>query len=134
MMQNTTTTPLTWDLALATRMQASGMNFAQLARVFGLSPDTIHCRLDPDYRFKRAQDKRPKYQSAVYAFRHYGDRVKEDQIAALRASIPDDTRDFTARAFGDPVFARSAAAQVKEQQPTANRITLPRVSILGDRP
>lgn len=35
----------------------------------------------------------------------------KQQAEALKASIPDDNRDKTARLFGDPVFERSALFQ-----------------------
>jgi hypothetical protein len=44
---------------------------------------------------------------------NYGDGkpMSEDRLRELRASTPPDTRDFTARYFGDPLPWRSALAQ-----------------------
>ncbi|GAA2849069.1 hypothetical protein EDC40_101209 [Aminobacter aminovorans] len=125
--------PMAWDLDLAGRMRGSGMKFNQIAVVFGLSPDTVHCRLDPDYRRKRAHAKLARCQPVAHGFRRYDDRVTRAEFAARLAELPNDDRDLTARVLGDPVFARSAAAKVAAQPPAAVTITLPRLSILGDR-
>jgi hypothetical protein len=124
---------MTWNVHLATRMRETGMTFAQIGAVFSLSPDTVHTRIDPDYRAKRRVQKMEKHRSHLIQGAR-ASRVFNDDLTDRLAEIPDDNRGFTARAFGDPIFARSAAAQVKEEQPTANKITLPRVSILGERP
>lgn len=132
-MKHQQTNPMAWDLALAARMRATGMKFNQIAVVFGLSPDTVHCRLDPDYRRKRAEAKLMRYQSTVHSFRLTSDRVTRAEFAARLAELPHDDRDLTARVLGDPVFARSAAAKAAAQPRAAGTITLPRLSILGDR-
>lgn len=131
-MKHEPATPMTWDVHLATRMRETGMTFAQIGAVFSLSPDTVHTRIDPEYRAKRKLQKLGKHQTHLISGAR-ASRVSNDELAARLAEIPDDNRGFTARIFGDPVFARSAVAQAKEQ-PTASKITLPRVSILGDRP
>lgn len=125
--------PMAWDLDLAGRMRGSGMKFNQIAVVFGLSPDTVHCRLDPDYRRKRADAKLARCQPVAHGFRRQDDRVTRAEFAARLAELPNDDRDLTARVLGDPVFARSAAAKAAVQPPAAGTITLPRLSILGDR-
>lgn len=124
--------PIAWDLELASRMRATGMTYGQIGLVFGLSPDTVHCRLDPDYRRKRADSKLARYQSTDHSVHLVSDRVTRAEFAARLAELPDDDRDLTARVFGDPVSARSAAARVAVPPATGN-ITLPRLSILGDR-
>lgn len=131
-MQTKKAEPMDWDLDLAGRMRGSGLKYNQIAVIFGLSPDTVHCRLDPDYRRRRADAKRPRYQ-AVHSFRIHDDRVTKAEFAALVAKLPDDDRDLTARVLGDPIFVRSAAARAAAQPPTST-ITLPRLSILGDKP
>lgn len=128
-----TSRPMAWDLDLAGRMRGSGMKFNQIAVVFGLSPDTVHCRLDPDYRRKRADAKLARCQPVAPGFRRQDDRVTRAEFAARLAELPDDDRDLTARVLGDPVFARSAAAKAAVQPPAAGTITLPRLLILGDR-
>lgn len=133
-MKHDPATPLAWDVNLATRMRETGMSYTQIGAVFSLSPDTIHSRIDPEYRRKRQWQKSEKRQYLPSVPGVRASKVSNDELAARLAEIPDDTRDFTGRAFGDPVFGRSAAAQAKEQQPIANKITLPRVSILGGRP
>ncbi|MBB6469510.1 lambda repressor-like predicted transcriptional regulator [Aminobacter lissarensis] len=110
-MKHQQTNPMAWDLALAARMRATGMKFNQIAVVFGLSPDTVHCRLDPDYRRKRAVAKLMRCQPVAPGFRRYDDRVTRAEFAARLAELPHDDRDLTARVLGDPVFARSAAAK-----------------------
>lgn len=128
-----TSRPMAWDLDLAGRMRGSGMKFNQIAVVFGLSPDTVHCRLDPDYRRKRADAKLARCQPVAPGFRRQDDRVTRAEFAARLAELPDDDRDLTARVLGDPVFARSAAAKAARPPAASNNITLPRLSILGDR-
>ncbi|AMS43296.1 hypothetical protein AA2016_4382 [Aminobacter aminovorans] len=125
--------PMTWDLDLAGRMRGSGMKFNQIAVVFGLSPDTVHCRLDPDYRRKRADAKLARCQPVAPGFRRQDDRVTRAEFAARLAELPDDDRDLTARVLGDPVFARSAAAKAARRPAASNNITLPRLSFLGDK-
>lgn len=133
-MKNEPTNPMAWDLNLATRMFQTGMNYQQISRVFGLCADTIHCRIDPEYRRKRQDQKNAlrQYESPVSAFRRYGERSTTEEVAARLAEIPNDTRDFTARTFGDPVYVRSAAAQ-KPKTVQRHDITLPFVSILAQR-
>lgn len=46
-------TPMNWDVAVARGLKASGLSLAQIATVFGVTPDTVHCRIDPDYRAHR---------------------------------------------------------------------------------
>jgi hypothetical protein len=125
--------PMAWDLDLAGRMRGSGMKFNQIAVIFGLSPDTVHCRLDPDYRRKRADAKLARCQPVAPGFRRQDDRVTRAEFAARLAELPNDDRDLTARVLGDPVFARSAAAKAALRPAASNNITLPRLSILGDK-
>lgn len=129
-MQNNPTEPMTWDVSLATRMRETGMTYAQIGAVFSLSPDTIHSRIDPEYRRKRQWQKSEKRQYLPSVPGVRASKVSNDELAARLAEIPDDTRDYTGRAFGDPVFGRSAAARTTAQ-PIAKKITLPRVSILS---
>lgn len=131
-------TPIAWDLDLASRMRETGMTYAQIGLVFGLSPDTMHCRLDPEYRAKRQWQKSAARQLLPQPPGQRANRVSNADLAARLAEIPKDTRDLTAFICGDPIPGRIRpdAAAV-----TAPAITLARVSILargdklpGDRP
>ncbi|WP_395449919.1 hypothetical protein ACHMW7_08975 [Aminobacter sp. UC22_36] len=119
-------TPLAWDLALASRMRETGMTYAQIGAVFKLSPDTIHSRTDPAYRAKRQWQKSAKRNELLAGAR----AATNADIAARLAEIPRDTRGLTAFVFGDPIPGRfhfGKAVGVK-------KISLARVSILGDKP
>lgn len=123
-------TPLAWDLALATRMRETGMTYAQIGAVFNLSPDTIHSRTDPAYRAKRQWQKSAKRNELPAPAGTRASTVTHADIAARRAEIPRDTRGLTAFVFGDPILGRfhfGEPAAVK-------KISLARVSILGDKP
>lgn len=123
-------TPIAWDLDLASRMRETGMTYAQIGLVFGLSPDTMHCRLDAEYRAKRQWQKSAARQLLPQPPGQRANRVSNADLAARLAEIPKDTRDLTAFICGDPIPGRirpDAAASA------ANGITLARVSILGDR-
>jgi len=123
-------TPIAWDLDLASRMRETGMTYAQIGLVFGLSPDTMHCRLDPVYRAKRQWQKSAARQLLPAPPGMRVSTVTKADVAARLAEIPLDTRDLTAFICGDPIPGR---IRPDEAAVTAPVITLARVSILADR-
>ena len=129
-MKNEPATPIAWDLALASRMRETGMTYAQIGAVFSLSPDTIHSRTDPDYRAKRQWQKSAKRQYLPSLAATRASTVTNADIAARLAEIPRDTRGLTALVFGDPIPGRLRSGAPA----AAQKISLARVSILGERP
>ena len=115
-------TPLTEaQIAAARRMHfKEGKSFAVIATRFLCTPETIRTHLDPVYAkkrrdAKRASDRRHHAKQREQRLAdpvlhprvlHGGPTKREWQNRV--AEIPDDTRDLTARVFGDPLPGRSA--------------------------
>lgn len=108
----------------AREMLASGMSLKAVGEHFGVSGDTVKCKTDTEYHLRRVRrnnknraEKRPHEVPARTAGRFYVQSSARsapdaDCIAARLAEIPRfDTRDFTARMFGDPLPERSALAR-----------------------
>lgn len=47
------TAAIAWDINLARRMRGTGMSLDQIAAVFAMTADTVHCRIDETYRAHR---------------------------------------------------------------------------------
>lgn len=105
---------LEWDEDLARRMRAEGTSWKNLARTFGVTPETIRCRLDEEYK-RIHRERHNKYlrelRRGLAADRivlHQAERIDKEALAQRLAEIPDDTRDLTAFLMGDPLPGRSA--------------------------
>lgn len=100
----------------AKKMAAAGKNWVEIGRRFGVTDMTAHVLCDPEFREKvnarkRRENKRRSelYASSVPSFiRHATGRPAKEDVEARLAEIPADTRDLTAKAFGDPLPGRSA--------------------------
>lgn len=99
----------------ARALRAGGMSWMRIAALLGVGDDGLRRRLVPGYAERRAAAKR-----AAYAARSRGEKkrvqvnrvpstgVTPDEAWRALASIPADTRDLTARLFGDPLPGRRA--------------------------
>lgn len=107
---------MNWNREAALEMIAAKIPLAKVATVFGVTADTVKRRIDPSYarsrqervnelRVQRQLGKAPEAKiigaRAVY-------RTTDAQARRLMDQIPYDTRDLTARVFGDPLPGRSA--------------------------
>lgn len=59
-------------------------------------------------RRNRAIEREAAAAKRAAGLRYFGERVQREDIEARMAEIPYDTRDLTARIFGDPLPGRSA--------------------------
>ncbi len=110
-----------FDLERAATLRAAGLSFVELAAIFGVTPDTVHCRLEDSYREKRQQRtnelrraRNGTVERREISVRHHAGKrdtqIERDWHRQL-ASMPADTRNLTARVCGDPLFERSALYQ-----------------------
>jgi hypothetical protein len=90
-----------WNQARAEKMRANGETWTAIGREFGVDPKTAKTRLDPAYREKRRIRCRSANPGVMRSY------VKSEPIENV-PPVPPDTRGLTARAFGDPIFERSA--------------------------
>lgn len=99
----------------ARALRAGGMSWTRIAALLGVGDDGLRRRLVPGYAERRVAASR-----AAYAARSRGEKkrvqvnrvsstgVTPDEAWRALASIPADTRDLTARLFGDPLPGRRA--------------------------
>lgn len=96
-------------LEQAVSLRRLGLKWETVAKRLEVGRDGLQRRLDPVYRDKRNQqlreaqarrDNRPLTDLTA--------RIADDQLERLRATVPRDTRGFTARVCGDPLPGRSA--------------------------
>ena len=106
-----------WDLA-ERMLKAGRARWTDIARATGFSAEKVRRRLDPEYRRRRnqrANESRVRILAEITpAARIVGTaRVSPKDAERAIAAIPPDTRNLTARAFGDPLPGRSALDQRK---------------------
>jgi hypothetical protein len=85
-------------------------NWKALGRRFGYHHETLRRRLDPEFD-ERVRKQRTLYDRAVRAGTYCSMNVHSRVVPALNDAelkrrkqlIPEDTRDLTARFFGDPI-------------------------------
>lgn len=80
-----------------------GLSWITVAYQLGTSTSWLRWRLDKGYRGIRVRTRNRKkdYQGVNH---NVGKAtMTKEELAARQALIPDDTRDFTARWFGDPI-------------------------------
>ena len=92
-------------LQRASELRAAGASWNSIARELGVGGrDTIRYRLDDDFARRKWGKTAPPLseQRALYF------RPTEADVRAIQDTVPRDTRNFTARVFGDPLPGRSA--------------------------
>lgn len=109
--------PLTDDeITEARAMRKNGMAWYRIGKVFGVAEDTVRAAIEPGFAEMRREQKNLRrrarkencaFLTPVGVSRATREATKNDFLARL-AEIPPDTRSLTARAFGDPIFQRSA--------------------------
>ncbi len=85
----------------------------RVAAHLGVSEFWLRCQTIRGYREDHNEKTRIARSFETY---HHAERdpLTNDQLRDVRASIPKDTRDFTARIFGDPLPGRSALDQKRQ--------------------
>lgn len=98
-------------------LRKNNMTWNAIAAKLGASLETVHRAIDPTYGSVRRgsanatrKSRRKASPNARSAHIAEAKPSAEDAARAL-AAIPPDTRDFTARLFGDPLPGRSALDQ-----------------------
>ncbi len=111
----------TW--ARASALRDKRCSWAGVAEMTGVTVDRLRRKLDPGYaeyrndQHKANKQRRPKPTregSAGYVLRG----MTMAEVMSAIASVPTDTRDFTARLCGDPLPGRSALDQRKSGSDT----------------
>lgn len=109
-------------LARASRLKESGRTWNAIGRELGLPPEAIRWRIDPQYvaahRESHGAGQRRVIQNYTY-------RMTAQEAQAALSSIPSDTRNFTARAFGDPLPGRSAFDKRRAQSSVQSSSVIP---------
>lgn len=103
-------------LEIARRMRADGAAWYRIQRRVGRNEYWVRCRIEPGYREKRLAQRtalRSKKRTVPPKNRVVKRAEPDDaEVRARKAEIPKDTRDATARFFGDPIPGRSALDQM----------------------
>ena len=111
--------PLTDEqIERARALQTEGWSWRRIGDLLGIHNETLRRNCDPAYaEHRKAKDRkrvRDRGTTGVHATRNavepngeHRERFRAE-IGARLAEIPPDTRSLTARAFGDPIFERSA--------------------------
>lgn len=108
------------QLHRAERYRAAGIPWRVIAASLGVGEPTIRRELQPGYQEMRRetwrrQRQRVDYSSPAGELHASQNRLPPAVIAKVIATVPADTRSFTARLFGDPLPGRSALDHVKHQ-------------------
>jgi hypothetical protein len=99
-------------LAQAKALRDDGVPWRTISKKFGIHPDTLRRRLDPQFRLDSAKAKTEYSRAAFNVIRRglaaYSNCVgkpplNNDELRARLSLIPPDTRDLTARICGDPI-------------------------------
>lgn len=102
------------QIETARAMLKAGATLRTVGERFGVTGDTVKCKVDPVYLERRREQNNlnrfGKYEkSTATEGRYYVQRVDHDCLDARFAEIPRyDRRDLTGRLFGDPLIERSA--------------------------
>lgn len=92
----------------AKQMRDEGKSIGGIARELDIGYEWLRRRLDPGYAERSTAKWRACYAKESFTKVTTKWRPRNDEIAQRLAEIPPDTRDFTARQFGDPLPGRSA--------------------------
>jgi len=95
--------------------------WASISAELGKGRDWLRRRIEPGYAEFRNQQIR-QYVGERRLTQNFSTQIKtasrpamtDAELRAHRLSLPDDTRDFTQRFFGDPIFERSALAKLAQ--------------------
>jgi Helix-turn-helix domain len=95
-----------------------GMSVKAIAQHFGANAGTVRLEVDPDFRARKNEAMRhARRREGPIRVGHVADSglggVKREEFMARLAEIPPDTRDLTARTFGDPLPGRRAIDKIK---------------------
>jgi Helix-turn-helix domain len=95
-----------------------GMTVKAIAQHFGVTVNPIRHAIDPECRERaNARHREARRREGPIRVGHVADSgfggVKRDEFMARLAEIPPDTRDLTARTFGDPLPGRRAIDKIK---------------------
>lgn len=99
------------QLHRAERYRAAGIPWSVIAASVGASERAIRCGIDPGFREKRRESDRRQqanFVSPAPELHASENRLPPSVIAKVIATVPADTRNFTARLCGDPLTGRSA--------------------------
>lgn len=94
------------DLSRARELRAEGKSWDWLGVYFGVHPNTVQDRLEPDAKQKRRERLKTRESNPSH-HRAQGTIETIDAIAVL-ALVPFDDRSWTEKFMGDPIPARSA--------------------------
>ena len=92
---------------------SQGMGIATIARRLDVGADWIRRRIDPEWAEQKRHVWRKQYlrntRDTVARRSHVVSHGPDfETVKKLLAEIPEDTRDYTGRHFGDPLPGRSA--------------------------
>lgn len=104
---------IAWNADKATRLREAGFSWDEIAGVFGVTRDTVRCRIDPEYAERRRELRRESLKevreisAAKKAGLSYseGQRSRQAEQGWLRQInlMPSDTRTLTGVIAGDPI-------------------------------
>lgn len=101
------------DMRKAFELRQSGKSWDWLGAFFGVHPNTVQDRLEPDAKAKRYERQKVRLNHVTNHRAHAGDPpIDERTMAAL---IPVDDRNRMERFFGDPPPGRSSAGRRVER-------------------
>lgn len=112
------------QIRIAKNLHADGWAYRAIGEELGFGRDSIRYILDPEYAAMRRKQvnearRRRGYTSTARADsgnRYPAGKINIETIAARLAEIPADTRNLTARIFGDPLPGRSALDRQHERR------------------
>lgn len=99
------------EIATMRRLHAAGIPLREIAQRFGCGRNAIRRRIDPRWTPRQARrrvQKTPIKPAGTLRYVRPEPRVSEEEFLRAAALIPPDTRDLTARLFGDPLPGRDA--------------------------
>lgn len=89
-------------------MRAGNATLIEIARAIGCAESTVRRHLDPHVAERNRRGNADRYRLEKEHQNNASHKLTRENVERLRALIPADRRDTTGRAFGDPVFERSA--------------------------
>lgn len=99
------------------RLKENGASLRALCAEFKMSDFEMRSIINPAWReMRRAQVRAARQRRGQGGISRHPEqgRVSRDEFLQRSATIPRDTRDLTARLFGDPLPGRSALDQMQE--------------------